>query len=155
MGRCFNLLPSATKWWQGNIFTSVSQEFCGWYASTEGVSASVHAGIHTPPADTPPGQTPPPPPADGYCFFKFKLFLIQIFFLKKKFLIQIFKKKTFQQIFSPIISLKKNYFIILPAPDQGAGGTHPTGMHSCFICGRSPLDYVALGVVTWCEKVLQ
>ena len=31
------------------------------------MSASVHAGIHTPQADTPPGQTPPPPPADGYC----------------------------------------------------------------------------------------
>ena len=58
---------------QGNIFTSVCQEFC---PQGEGLSASVHAGIHphTPWADTPlgrhplgrhypgqipPGQTPP------------------------------------------------------------------------------------------------
>ena len=38
-----------------------------------GGSASVHVGIHTPWADTPPRQTPPtprqkpPPPADGHC----------------------------------------------------------------------------------------
>ena len=55
-----NSLPSATKLRQGNIFTSVYQEFCpqgGW------VSASVHAAIHTSPLGRhplsrhPPGQT--------------------------------------------------------------------------------------------------
>ena len=36
-------LPSATKLREGNIFRSVGQEFC-----PRGMSASVHAGIHTP-----------------------------------------------------------------------------------------------------------
>ena len=47
-------LPFATKLRQGNIFTSVCQEFCprggGW-------SASVHAGIHHPLGRHPPQQT--------------------------------------------------------------------------------------------------
>ena len=64
----FMSLPSAR---QGNIFRSVCQEF-----SPHWVSASVHAGIHHPQADTPHlgrhplGRHPPgrhPPPADGYC----------------------------------------------------------------------------------------
>ena len=54
------LLPAATKLGQGNIFTSVCQEFL----STGGgrVSASVHAGIHQPPPQPrrPPGTRPPP-----------------------------------------------------------------------------------------------
>ena len=46
------LLPVATKLGQGNIFTSV--------CLSTGGSASVHAGIHPPEADTPlPGSTPP------------------------------------------------------------------------------------------------
>ena len=52
----FCLLPSATKLRQGNIFTSVCQEFC-----PQGGSASVHAGTHPPPGRYSPGQTPPPP----------------------------------------------------------------------------------------------
>ena len=52
-------LPAATKLGQGNIFTSVCQEFCPHGGR---VSASVHAGTHHPPrADTPREQTPPPP----------------------------------------------------------------------------------------------
>ena len=51
-------LPAATKLDQGNIFTSVCQEFC---PQGGRVSASVHAGIHTTP---PTRQTPPPPGAD-------------------------------------------------------------------------------------------
>ena len=52
-------LPAATKLGQGNIFTSVCQEFC---PRGGRVSASVLAGIHPPPrADTtpPPGSRPP------------------------------------------------------------------------------------------------
>ena len=48
--RSREFLPSATKLRQGNIFTSVCQEFCPW-----GGSASVHVGRHL------------PPQADGYC----------------------------------------------------------------------------------------
>ena len=44
-----------TKLRKGNVFTPICQSFC----SQEGVSASVHAGIHTPPGQTSPGQTPP------------------------------------------------------------------------------------------------
>ena len=72
------LLPVATKLGQGNIFTSMCQEFC---PQGGRVSASVHAGIpprsrhqyHPRGADTPqsrhpPEQTPPradtPPEAD-------------------------------------------------------------------------------------------
>ena len=47
------LLPSATKLRQGNIFTGVCQSFC----SQGGMSASVHAGIHTPPEAHPPTVT--------------------------------------------------------------------------------------------------
>ena len=61
-------LPAATKLGQGNIFTSVYQEFC-----PQGGSASVHAGIHHPPPTrtrhTPLGVDPPdqahhPPPEE-------------------------------------------------------------------------------------------
>ena len=62
------LLPAATKLGQGNIFTSVCQEFC---PQGGRVSASVHAGIHPqggdtprtdpPGADTPPDQAHHPP----------------------------------------------------------------------------------------------
>ena len=59
-----DLLPAATKLGQGNIFTSVCQEFCPQVGGR--VSASVHAGIpprsrphHPPQADTPPGSRPP------------------------------------------------------------------------------------------------
>ena len=61
-----SLLPSAMKLRQGNIFTSVCQEFCP-RGKRLGVSTSVHAGIHNPldrhppgrhPGQTPPGQTP-------------------------------------------------------------------------------------------------
>ena len=72
------LLPAATKLGQGNIFTSVCQEFC-----TQGgsASASVHAGMqppkqtppwsrtprtrHPPPEQTPPGPDTHPPPYHG------------------------------------------------------------------------------------------
>ena len=43
----FAFLPSATKLRQGNVFTPVC------HSVHRGVSASVHAGIHTPKADTP------------------------------------------------------------------------------------------------------
>ena len=62
------LLPAATKLGQGNIFTSVCQEFC---PRGGRVSASVHAGIHPPGPGTPPTRhpprpgTPPPPPRPG------------------------------------------------------------------------------------------
>ena len=50
-----NILVTATKLGQGNIFRSVCQEFC---SQREG-PASVNAGIADPPgADTPLGQTP-------------------------------------------------------------------------------------------------
>ena len=70
------LLPTATKLGQGNIFTSVCQEFC---PQGGRVSASVHAGIHplppspqeqTPSGADPPGQTPPgeqTPPREADC----------------------------------------------------------------------------------------
>ena len=54
------LLPAATKLGQGNIFTSVCQEFCPQGGGR--VSASVHAGMHHhPPSRHPPGTRPPPP----------------------------------------------------------------------------------------------
>ena len=46
------LLPAATKLGQGNIFTGVC-------LSTGGGSASVHAGIYPPGADTPPRKQTP------------------------------------------------------------------------------------------------
>ena len=57
-------LLATTKLGQGNIFTSVCQEFC-----THGGSASVHAGMHPPSrhppgADTPRPDTTNPPGAD-------------------------------------------------------------------------------------------
>ena len=64
--RATSLLPSATKLRQGNVFTP------GCHSVHRGVSASVHAGIHTPleeapthqkhtpRTDNPPRQTPPP-----------------------------------------------------------------------------------------------
>ena len=64
MHSCYHL---QTKLRKGNVFTPVCQSFC----SQGGVSASVHAGIHTPipgqtspwadtpQADTLPGKTPP------------------------------------------------------------------------------------------------
>ena len=52
-----------TKLRKGNVFTNVCQSFC---PQREGVSAPMHARIHTTPlvrhppwSDTPPGQTPP------------------------------------------------------------------------------------------------
>ena len=54
-------LPAATKLGQGNIFTSVCQEFCP--QGGRG-SASVHAGIHHPPPWTSQADTPPPDQAD-------------------------------------------------------------------------------------------
>ena len=68
-----SLLPAATKLGQGNIFTSVCQEFC---PQGGGVSASVHAGVYPSPREQtpqsrqhPPEQTPlwtrhTPPGAD-------------------------------------------------------------------------------------------
>ena len=67
-----DLLPPATKLGQGNIFSSVCQEFC-----SQGGSAPLHAGIHPlfqsrhppleqtlpradPPVADPPGVAPPP-----------------------------------------------------------------------------------------------
>ena len=56
-------LPSATKLRRLCFYTCLS--------TGGGVSASVHAGIPPPGADTPWEQAPPqgadPPPADGYC----------------------------------------------------------------------------------------
>ena len=107
---------------QGNIFIGVCQEFC----SQGGVSASVHAGIHPPREQTPSGadtpgsrcpqkqtpleQTPPPqqtpPGADPP-----------------------------RSRHTPLRSRHP------PPPraehagrySQCTGGTHPTGMHSCYI----------------------
>ena len=49
-------LPSATELWQGNIFTSVCQEFC----PQRGVGLGACW-------DTLPRTDTPPPPTDGYC----------------------------------------------------------------------------------------
>ena len=49
----FVLLPPANEVCEGYLFRSVCQSFC----SQEG-SASVHAGVHPPAADTPWEQTP-------------------------------------------------------------------------------------------------
>ena len=81
----------------------------------------------TPPGQTPPGQTHPPtgqthpqvrdllPPPPIFFFLHYFVLLVFLFF--QKFLI--------------------NYFIICSPPPttdgQSAGGTHPTGMHSCYI----------------------
>ena len=54
---CYSFLPAATKLGQGNIFTSVCQEFC---PQGGRVSASVHAGI-SPPEQSPPDHAPPGP----------------------------------------------------------------------------------------------
>ena len=90
---------------QGNIFTSVCQEFC----PRGEVSTSVHAGIHTP-WQTPPWQTPPTrtdrpswqtphrqspsgqtspwanPPSDSHCSGRYapdwKAFLFSFVFIK-------------------------------------------------------------------------
>ena len=63
-------LPAATKLGQGNMFTSVCQEFC---PQGGRVSAGIHPPSRHPPpeqtppqeqtprADTPPGSRPPPP----------------------------------------------------------------------------------------------
>ena len=60
-----SFLPAATKLGQGNIFTSVCQEFC---PQGGRVSSSVHAGIHPPqqtsPAQSRPRQEQTPPGAD-------------------------------------------------------------------------------------------
>ena len=54
------LLPAATKLGQGNIFTSVCQEFCP--HGGEGVCLSAWWDTHPPGADTPgPGRHPPGP----------------------------------------------------------------------------------------------
>ena len=64
MERRNTLLPPANEVCKGYVFTSVCHSVHG------GVSASVHAGIHTPPgadtprADTLPEQTPPGQGAD-------------------------------------------------------------------------------------------
>ena len=60
----FFFLPAATKLGQGNIFTSVCQEFCPQVGGR--VSASVHAGIPPPRSrHTPPGADPPRPDLPG------------------------------------------------------------------------------------------
>ena len=62
----FYLLPHANEVCEGYVFTPVCQSFC----SQGGVSAPVHAGIHTVPGRHPLGRHPPPPQADispGQC----------------------------------------------------------------------------------------
>ena len=54
-------LPAATKLGQGNIFTSVCQEFCPQGGGGR-VSASVHAGIPPPDQAPPRDQAHPPGP---------------------------------------------------------------------------------------------
>ena len=130
---CLIFLPAATKLGQGNIFTSVCQEFC---PQGGRVSASVHAGIHPlgadipPGADTPPEQTPPQsrhprsrhsPRADP-------------------------PEQTLPQSRPPRVDTPQEQTTPLPPPradppppgkqtaayGQRAAGTHPTGMHSCY-----------------------
>ena len=57
-----HLLLAATKLGQGNIFTSVCQEFCPRGGGR--VSASVHAGVHHP--NPPQGADPPDPPGSRH-----------------------------------------------------------------------------------------
>ena len=57
-----HLLLAATKLGQGNIFTSVCQEFCPQGGGR--VSASVHAGVHHP--NPPQGADPPDPPGSRH-----------------------------------------------------------------------------------------
>ena len=60
-GKFTHLLLAATKLGQGNIFTSVCQEFC---PQGGRVSASVHAGVHHP--NPPQGADPPDPPGSRH-----------------------------------------------------------------------------------------
>ena len=69
------LLPPATKLWQGNIFSSVCQEFCSgggvtWAGTLRQLHTPPWAGTLLQPAGTPPGQVHPPgqvyPPADTH-----------------------------------------------------------------------------------------
>ena len=83
--RSKTLLPSATKLGQGNIFRSVCQEFC---PRGGGVSAPLHAGIHTHPREHPPPRDQRQTPSSAVHAGKY---------------------------------------------GQQAVGTHPTGMHTCFV----------------------
>ena len=116
------LLPAATKLAQGNIFTSVCQEFC---PQGGGVSASVHAGIYHPPgADTPPG--PDPPGADTP------------------------PDQTPQGAATHSPGPDPPPGKQTAAYGQRAAGTHPTGMHSCF--SRYFRNYTLWSILNICHS---
>ena len=94
--------PSPTKLWQGNIFTSVCQEFCPrgevclsacWDTPPPPAEPS---WPDTPSGQTPPGQTPSPPPPQA----------------------------DTPQADTPQADTPQQMATT-------ADGTHPTGMHSC------------------------
>ena len=97
-------LPPATKLEQGNIFTSVCQEFC-----PQGGSATNHPLGRDTPGQTPPrsrhpwGGRPPPPRADTPLWEQ---------------------TAPFPQEQTPPSSTCWEI-------RAQAGGTHPTGMHTC------------------------
>ena len=94
---------------------------------------------------TPPGPDyplgPDPPPQfffSNFFFFKISLiqiFLIQIFFKFKFFLFQLILVEKF--IRPPPSGLCRDITPSPPRDGQCAGGTHPTGMHSCFLLFRN------------------
>ena len=105
------LLPPATKLGQGYVFTGICDSV------RRGVSASVHAGIHpqsrhpygadTPWEQTPSEQTPPPPPPGS----------------------RHHPEQTPQSRHPnpPTTEHAGRY-------GQCVGGTHPTGIQSCYLC---------------------
>ena len=83
---CFLFLPSAMKLRQGNIFTSVCQEFC-----PQGGDVCLSACWDT--DTTPPGQTPPlgreTPPPNGHCS-RWHTFYCNAFLIQANFILVLF-----------------------------------------------------------------
>ena len=156
-------LPAATKLGQGNIFTSV--------CLSTGRSASVHAGMHPPQEQTPPGsgqppqsrhplweQTPPgadtPQKADSsirsmsgwYASYwnAFLLHLCVILFTGRE---GGLPNPPGNQTWGVGQTPGCRPPHADPRIPQQAGGTHPTGMHSCLIVNSSAtmtqLEFVA------------
>ena len=124
------LLPSATKLRQGNIFTSVCQEFCPWggvclsacWDTPPGQTpsrADTPLGQTLPPPDRLPGQTPPGkpprqtplgrhPPADGYCSARYASYWNAFLFCNNVELLIIFnvvclKRLLHEEDFKPLV----------------------------------------------------
>ena len=117
------LLPSATKLWQGNIFTGVCQSFCSW-----GVSAPVHAGIHISPAKCMLGYIPLPsacwdtPPAQ--CMLGYNPHPVHASIHTHPCPVQ-------AGIHTP--RQTPPWADNVPPMATAADGTHRTGMQSCFV----------------------